>query len=223
VFTGLVEEKGVLSRREARGPGARLIVGCAMAPLVLGESIAVDGVCLTVQAIVAGGFACDASSETLQRTTLGDAAVGAAVNLERAMPLGGRMGGHIVTGHVDGAGRLLERGPVGETVKMVFGFPRELARYIAEKGSVAVNGVSLTVNGAGADRFDVVVIPHTLSVTSLGALGVGSRVNIEVDLLARYAARARDIDASNAGKSDDERDEKRDEEWRARLERAGYT
>ena len=220
MFTGLVEEKGVLSRRDARGPGARLTVsfgaggagsiGSAADPLVLGESIAVDGVCLTVQEIVAGGFVADASAETLARTTLGDVPLQAPVNLERAMPLGGRMGGHIVTGHVDATGALIERSPVGETVKVVFGFPRELARFIAEKGSIAVSGVSLTVNGAGADRFDVVVIPHTLSVTSLGELRAGSRVNLEVDLLARYVARARDVDGGS------------DAEWRARLERAGY-
>lgn len=205
VFTGLVEAKGVLVGREpAAGGGARLTVdvralaaAAANDPLVIGESIAVEGCCLTVVTRTEDGtFTCDASAETLARTTLGALPVGAELNLERATPLGGRMGGHLVTGHVDAVGTVLERVPVGDSAKLVFGFPPSLARLVAEKGSVAVNGVSLTVNGVGADRFDVVVIPHTRAVTTLDALTPGARVNLEADVLARYVLRARDVDAA---------------------------
>jgi len=197
MFTGLVEATGQLSRRDRVGPDARLeiLISGLGEPLALGESISVDGVCLTVQTIVDGGFACDASSETLARTTLGELTLPAKVNLERATPLGGRMGGHIVTGHVDGTGVLLEREPVGEMSKLTFGYPPNLARFIAEKGSICVNGVSLTVNGVGSDRFDVVIIPHTAAVTSLGILSPGGKVNLEVDVLARYILRAREVDS----------------------------
>jgi riboflavin synthase len=196
MFTGLVEERGTLAARiESGAPsvGARLRIRCAMGPLALGESISVDGVCLTVVTITPDGFEAEASAETLSRTTLGSVAVAGPVNLERAMQLGGRMGGHMVTGHVDAPGELLEKTSVGTSTKMVFRFPPTLARFIAEKGSITVSGVSLTVNGAFADRFDVVIIPHTAEVTTLGALVPGSRVNLEVDILARYVLRAATI------------------------------
>src|SRR5262245_26790740 len=161
-----------------------------MAELVRGESIAVHGICLTVQTIVVGGFECDASSETLSRSTLGAVPLGGAVHLERALALGSRLGGHIVTGHVDGKLRLKSRERVGETLKLVFEIQdRELARYVAPKGSVAVNGVSLTVNGASGSEFDVVIIPHTMAVTTLAHLMPTDEANLEVDLLARYVAR----------------------------------
>lgn len=220
MFTGLVEAKGHILARRPHGPGARLEIRCnlqASGPLVLGESISVDGVCLTVQTITPEGFSCDASGETLARTTLGGLALPAAVNLERATPLGGRMGGHIVSGHVDATGVLLEKIPVGTSTKMVFGFPPSLARFIAEKGSIAVNGVSLTVNGADADRFHVVVIPHTAEVTGLSELAKGARVNLEVDVLARYVLRAREVDEGPANTGTQS-----DEEWMARLRSSGY-
>jgi riboflavin synthase len=190
MFTGLVEELGTLAARIENGPGARLRIRCAMGPLVLGESISVDGVCLTVVTITPDGFEIEASAETLARTTLGSVAVPGSVNLERAMQLGGRMGGHMVTGHVDAPGALVEKTPVGSSTRMVFSFPPALARFIAEKGSITVSGVSLTVNGVSDDRFDVVIIPHTAEVTTLGALAPGDRVNLEVDILARYVLRA---------------------------------
>ncbi len=216
MFTGLVEERGSLGRLTPQGSGARLLVHSELGkrePFVMGESVAVDGVCLTVVAIPADGFEADASAETLARTTLGGRTPGAPVNLERAMKLGGRMGGHLVTGHVDAVGALVSRQPDSASVKMTFSFPTELAAFIAEKGSVAVNGVSLTVNGVSADRFDVTVIPHTLKATSLGALAAGGSVNLEVDLVARYVARMRDASSPEP---------RNDEAWLARLARAGY-
>ncbi len=189
MFTGIVEEKGTLRARTPRGPGARVTVGTTLGPLVLGESVSVDGVCLTVAAIVSGGFEADCSHETLARTTLGALPLGGGVNLERAVPLGGRMGGHIVSGHVDGEGVVASVRPVGDAWQVEFVVPSELARYVAEKGSICINGVSLTVNSVVSDRFSVVLIPHTLEETTLPTLAAGARVNLEVDILARYVAR----------------------------------
>lgn len=200
MFTGLVEATGTLLSRNARSglgegaPGKRLAIGAAFEgePLALGESVAVDGVCLTVDAIEPGGFEVDCSGETLARTTLGAIAVGSRVHLERAMRPSDRLGGHIVTGHVDGVGWLAERrreGEGGESWWLSFAMPAELARFVAEKGSIAVDGVSLTVNGVSKDRFDVTIIPHTAKKTKLGSLAPGAPVNLEVDLVARYVAR----------------------------------
>jgi riboflavin synthase len=203
VFTGLVEEKGTLRARSPRGPGARVTIGCALTPLALGDSISVDGVCLTVDAAVPGGFEADCSQETLARTTLGTVPLGGGVNLERAAALGQRMGGHIVSGHVDGTGVVAERRPVGDALHVEFTMPPELARYVAEKGSICVNGVSLTVNGASSARFSVVLIPHTLHKTTLDGIAVGTKVNLEVDVVARYVARWLDV----AGRGDKAADE----------------
>jgi riboflavin synthase len=194
MFTGLVAATGVISGRSARGPGARLAVRADLEgdPLVVGESIAVDGCCLSVVQLVVGGFEVDASAETLGRTTLGRLADGRAVNLERAVRAGDRLGGHLVSGHVDGVGEIVERRPVGDAVAMTFSLPVELARFVAEKGSITVNGVSLTVNAVEARRFDVMLVPITLAVTNLGSLGAGERVNLEVDLIARYVERLMD-------------------------------
>jgi riboflavin synthase len=191
MFTGLVAATGTLAARSARGPGARLRVAAALPdePLAMGESIAVDGACLSVVAILPDGFEVDASAETLARTTLGGLAVGARVNLERSVRAGDRLGGHLVTGHVDAVGVLEERRPMGEAVHMAFGLPAELARLVAEKGSIAIGGVSMTVNAVRGLTFDVAVIPITQASTTLGALAVGDRVNLEVDLIARYVAR----------------------------------
>jgi len=194
MFTGLVEEIGRVARLTRRGPGARVVIDAKMAPLVLGESIAVDGVCLTVDRILDGGFEADASVETLERSSL--EALGAArarVHLERATPLGGRMGGHMVSGHVDGIGQVTAAGPAGEAWRLVFVLDRALAPYVVEKGSIAVDGVSLTLN-AVRDRAEEVeltlmVVPHTMRATKLGDLRPGDRVNVEVDVVARYVAR----------------------------------
>jgi riboflavin synthase len=191
MFTGLVETTGALASRSARGGGMRMAlrVHFGAEPLALGESIAVDGVCLSVDAVLPDGFECDASSETCSRTTLGALEPGSKVHLERALRVGDRLGGHLVTGHVDGVGTLVERRPAGEAVWMAFAAPVELARFLAEKGSVTVDGVSLTVNAISREIFEVTLIPHTLTKTKLGALAPGSRVNLEVDLIARYVER----------------------------------
>ena len=232
MFTGLVEEKGVLIARHAIGPAAVLKFRTTLGPLVVGESIAVDGVCLTVVRPAhgtggAGGFEADVSSETLSRTTLGSAAIGSAVNLERSLTLSARLGGHLVSGHVDCICRLLARRPAlspgkgggsRSSVALTFGIPAPLGRFIAEKGSVAVNGVSLTVNAVGDTSFDVMVIPHTAEVTSLGSLGVGDSANLEVDLLARYVARLMDRTAD--GRADDD-DGDTNAVWMDRLKESG--
>lgn len=222
MFTGLVEQTGKLIRRTAaggasHGTGARLAIACTMERLELGESISVDGVCLTVDAIVGAAFECDASQETLSKTTLGELPVGNAVNLERATALGTRMGGHIVSGHVDGTGTLAGRKSVGSAVELAFAFPVALARYIAPKGSICVNGVSLTVNGVhdASHTFDVVVIPHTQEKTSLGNLTLGQTVNLEVDLIARYVARILQVDLGEVPGGD--------ASLLAQLQRSGYT
>ena len=195
MFTGLVEEVGRIARIERTRTGARLAVESTLGraePLVLGESIAVMGVCLTVDRMFASGFEADASSETLVRTTLGKLGVGSHVNLERATKLGGRMGGHTVLGHVDGVGRLVGLERSGEAQRTTIEIPRELASLVAEKGSITLDGVSLTVNRVtddGATRVELMLIPHTLSRTTLPALRVGSEINVEVDVLARYVQR----------------------------------
>jgi riboflavin synthase len=193
MFTGLVATTGELTRREPRGPGARLTVRSSFSdgPLVLGESIAVDGCCLSVVEILADGFAADATEETLSRTTLGALPPGHRLNLERSLRAGDRLGGHLVTGHVDGIATLTTRRPVGEALALELCLPAErgLSRFVAEKGSIVLNGVSMTVNAVRGEAFEVAVIPITQRETNLGALAVGDRVNVEVDLIARYVAR----------------------------------
>jgi len=189
MFTGIVEDIGRLMSRTSRGGGARLRIATTLTPLVLGESIAVMGICLTVHQILDGAFEADASAETLARGTLGRLAVGHRLHVERALLVGGRVGGHFVAGHVDCVGRLSARKPVGEAVELTFAHDGSLAPYLAVKGSVAVDGVSLTVNEVGARTLGVTVVPHTLEQTLLGAMSMGTEVNLEADLLARYVAR----------------------------------
>jgi len=203
VFTGIVESTGLLRARASRGPGARLLVSTEMEHLVVGESIAVHGVCLTVHTVVVGGFECDASAETLARSTLGAIPLGGTVHLERALAVGGRLGGHIVTGHVDGKVKLRNRERIGEALKLGFEIiDTDLGRYIAPKGSVAVDGVSLTVNATNGREFEVVIIPHTLAVTTLGHLMPTDDANLEVDILARYVAQL--LPTRGDGPSEDE-------------------
>lgn len=219
MFTGLVEERGTLAARRPRGPGAVISVRTTLGPLALGESIAVEGACLTVVRITPDGFEADVSGETLDRTTLGGLPPGARVNLERALSLGERLGGHLVTGHVDGTCTLSARVPLGDATILTFRIEPHLSRFIAEKGSVAVSGVSLTVNATEADGFAVAIIPHTRDVTSLGSLTPGSKANLEVDLLARYVARLVDARAIPGVPPDAS---SRDAAWLERLKLAGF-
>ncbi len=192
MFTGIVQGVGTVRAIEPRGGDVTLVfdtAGVSLADIELGGSIAVSGVCLTATRFDASSFAADVSRETLSLTTLGDRVVGGRVNLEKALLAGQALGGHYVTGHVDGVGELVSRHDDARSVRMEFRVPPELARYVARKGSICIDGVSLTVNGATADRFDVNLVPHTLAVTTLGALQSGHRVNLEVDIIARYVER----------------------------------
>jgi riboflavin synthase len=191
MFTGIIETVGTVAAIERRGDGARLAVDAPAiaAGVRVGDSVAVNGGCLTVTAESGGRFAFEAVRETLERTALGLLAVGSRVNLERALRADSRLDGHIVQGHVDGTGvvRALERD--GADVRLFVDCDPELADCLVEKGSVAIDGVSLTVVSVSARGFDVALIPHTLAVTTLGGLRPGDRVNLEVDVLGKYVKR----------------------------------
>lgn len=192
MFTGLIAGVGRLAARELRGGDARLTIEVGSLPFTdvqPGESIAVNGCCLTVVDFDAASFAVDASNETLALTTLGQMAIGTPVNLERAMLPTDRLGGHLVSGHVDGLATAVQRWDDARAVRWRFELPKPLLRYIAHKGSVCVDGVSLTVNEVDAAGFEVALIPHTVEHTAFHVLHVGTHVNIEVDLLARYTER----------------------------------
>jgi riboflavin synthase len=192
MFTGIVQGMGTVRAIEPRGGDATIVFDTgdvSLAGVELGGSIAVNGVCLTATQFDASSFRADVSRETLTLTTLGDCTVGMPVNVEKALLAGQALGGHYVTGHVDGVGQLVARHDDARSVRMEFQVPAELARYVARKGSICIDGVSLTVNGAQGDRFDVNLVPHTLGVTTLGRLQPGSRVNLEVDIIARYVER----------------------------------
>ncbi|BDU15524.1 riboflavin synthase [Lysobacter auxotrophicus] len=192
MFTGIIEGVGRLASLEHRGGDVRLTVDVgtlAFDAVQLGESIAVNGVCLTVVEFDARGFAADASNETLALTTLGALAVGDAVNLERAMRPTDRLGGHLVSGHVDGLGRVERIEPDARAQRWRFAAPAPLLRYIAKKGSICVDGVSLTVNEVDDAGFEVALIPHTVAHTRFAHTNVGDAVNLEIDLVARYVER----------------------------------
>ncbi|HEX2659891.1 MAG TPA: riboflavin synthase [Polyangia bacterium] len=191
MFTGIIKALGTIA---AWAPGAetrRLTVTTAfpVEDLPLGASLAVDGVCLTVVARSPGLFAADVGPETLARTTLGTRAPGSRVHLEPPLAMGDPLGGHIVTGHVDGVGTVAAARRRGDALELEIDVPPELARFLAPKGSIAVDGVSLTVNTVDGNRFGVTLIPHTLSVTLLGERAVGARVNLEADVIAKHVAR----------------------------------
>ena len=190
MFTGIITDVGRV-RRLRRGELLELTIATAFdaAAITIGASIACSGACLTVVAVEPGAFAVQASAETLTCTTLGDWVEGTPVNLEKSLRLGDELGGHLVLGHVDGTARIVERRPEAESVRFAFEAPEELAPFIAPKGSVALDGVSLTVNEVARNRFGVNIIPHTLACTNLGSLQAGQRMNLEVDLMARYVAR----------------------------------
>jgi riboflavin synthase len=188
MFTGLIEQVGTIDHLERRDDGLSIRIACALHPYELGESIAVNGTCLTVKAFSEGYFDADASLETLDKTNLADLSEGDRVHLERALALGDRLGGHLVTGHVDGVGTLSARAPEGDYVRASFEAPKRLAPFLAPKGSITVNGVSLTVNTVAGTRFDVMLVPYTLDETTFGEMANGTRVNLEVDILAKYVA-----------------------------------
>ena len=192
MFTGIVETTGHLTRIEPRGGDVRLVIDAGalgLGDVAIGDSIAVSGVCLTVIEMDGNAFAVDVSSETLSRTSLGALNVGTRVNLEKAMRLSDRLGGHLVAGHVDGLAHVVAIEPDARSQRWTFELSPELARYAAPKGSIAIDGVSLTVNEVDGARFGVNLIPHTIEVTTLGDRKVGDAVNIEVDMIMRYVER----------------------------------
>lgn len=192
MFTGIVQALGKIEVVEERGGDRRLIIGTGglhLGDAGLGDSIAVNGVCLTAVDIEPDRFAADVSRETLDLTTLDGAVTGQPVNLEPALTLSTPLGGHLVSGHVDGVGHLVSRHPEARSTRMVFAVPEELSRYVARKGSISIDGTSLTVNEVDGCQFGVNIVPHTLEHTIMGRYESGSRVNIEVDLVARYLER----------------------------------
>jgi riboflavin synthase len=191
MFTGIITDVGRIRRLRRYAGGLDLTIATAYdrADIALGASIACSGVCLTVVALEDGAFATQASAETLACSTLGDWTEGTQVNLERSLKVGDELGGHIVSGHVDGVAQLMERRPDGDSVRFVIAASADLMPYIAPKGSVAVDGVSLTVNEVAADSFGVNLIPYTLAHTGFGDARPGQRFNLEIDPIARYVAR----------------------------------
>jgi riboflavin synthase len=197
MFTGLIEGLGRIVRITPQGPDAVLVIAppWPLGQAVLGESVAVSGACLTVTGTGGQGFNLDVSAETLARTTLGRLKPGAQVNLERAMKLGERLGGHLVSGHVDCVGSLARIERVGGSTRITINIPAEHLRLVVEKGSVAIDGISLTVNQVSAEGFDLNIIPHTLAATTLKLVKEGDSVNIETDLIGKYVARLLNRDA----------------------------
>jgi len=200
MFTGIITALGTLREVQPIGQGhdMRLVIGVApefLTSAQLGCSIACSGICLTAVDLNGDSFAVDASAETLARTTMGRWRAGGRVNLERSLRLGDELGGHLVSGHVDGVAEVLSAIPENASVRWRFRVPGAIAKYIAVKGSVAIDGISLTVNEVDADSFGVNIIPHTAAVTSFGTLQPGDAVNIEIDTLARYVARLMEFSA----------------------------
>lgn len=197
MFTGIIKAKGTIKAMDKRGGDVRLSVrsdGLPWSDYEVGESIAVNGVCLTAVALHEDGFDTDVSVETLDVTALGGLSPGSAVNLEPAISLGERLGGHLVSGHVDCTGQVVSREADARSIRLSIEIPKEYARYVAKKGSVCVDGVSLTVNEVSDNTFDLNIIPHTSEVTIIDDYAAGTVVNVEVDLLARYLERLLDKD-----------------------------
>ena len=189
MFTGLVEDVGTVARADRRSDALVLAIRPSVIPLtelVVGESVCHDGACLTVTDVGRDSFSVLAGAETLARTTLGNLRVGKRVNLERSLEVGDRLGGHWVTGHIDGTGELAARRDLGSNLVLVVRAVPALLKYIVEKGSIAIAGVSLTVNAVDAETFSVAIIPHTRDMTTLGDLAIGDRVNLETDILAKH-------------------------------------
>ena len=196
MFTGIIQDIGRVHSREERGGDLRLAIVCQKIDLLrmrIGDSICVQGCCLTVTALEARSFAADLSRETLALTTLGELKAGAAVNLEPALRAGEPLGGHLLSGHVDAVGEILTVQTDARSRRLTIGTPASLERYLAPKGSIAVDGVSLTINAVQQGGFSVNIIPHTQAVTTLGGLAAGARINLEVDQIARYLARLLEV------------------------------
>jgi len=194
MFTGLITDLGRVETVERRGDTRfRFATAYDVATIELGASIACSGTCLTVVDKGPGWFAVNASAETLSKTTLGSWSEGAKVNLERSLRVGEEMGGHIVTGHVDGTAKVVERRTEGDSIRFEFEMPKALERYVASKGAVALDGISLTVNEVEGNRFGINIIPHTQQATCFGDLRPGDEVNLEIDVLARYVARLEEV------------------------------
>lgn len=191
MFSGIIEEMGALKSIENNLGGARLsiLASTVLEDLKIGESVSVSGTCLTVTGIENEDFAVDVSSETLKRTTLGSATVGEPVNLERAMALNERIGGHLVTGHIDGIGIIRERAQNGNSFHLTIEATENIVRYCVEKGSITVDGISLTINSVSERSFSVAIIPHTAKVTTMGLKQIGDSVNLETDLIGKYVER----------------------------------
>ena len=192
MFTGIIEAVGQVAELQQRGGDVRLRVRTGkldLGDVAQGDSIAVNGVCLTAVELPGDGFAADVSRETLSLTSLGQLEPGSRVNLEKALTLATRLGGHLVSGHVDGLGSVIERHDDARSVRFTIEAPPDLARYIAHKGSITVDGVSLTVNAVNGRRFELNIVPHTLQETIMDGYAAGRRVNLEVDLVARYLER----------------------------------
>lgn len=202
MFTGLVEGAGLVARVTPKGPDAELLIEppWPLDQVVLGESVAVNGACLTVTKLEGRGFCLDVSAESLARTNLGGLRRGGKVNLERAMQLGDRLGGHLVTGHVDCLGGITAMSQVGSSTRIEVSVPKEHLKFLVEKGSVALDGISLTVNKVSETGFELNIIPHTMGATTLALAKEGDSVNIETDLIGKYVARL--MNRGDSGQTD---------------------
>lgn len=205
MFTGLIREIGTVAGISLRSGGAETEISCpkSLPGISVGDSIAVDGVCLTARALTRNGFVADLSQETMLRSTLKKLKRGSRVNLEPALAVGDRLGGHLVQGHIDCIGQTVAKMSIGESWEFSFSYSREIDKYLAEKGSVAVNGISLTIASLSASGFSVAVIPHTFENTNLQYLTVGSEVNLEVDIIAKYVYRMLKPGKSGRGINED--------------------
>lgn len=220
MFTGIVEAKGFLKNQQQLSGGTRLTIqsnGLDFSDVKIGDSIAVNGACLTVVELDSDTFSADVSIESLSKTTIGNWLVGDLLNLEKALRASDRLGGHMVSGHVDGVGEIVSREASGSAYEFKISVPRQLTRYIAKKGSVTINGISLTVNAVANDTFSLMIIPHTLEVTTLDTAEVGDQVNVEVDLIARYLERLVQGDYS-----DEESVNEKDEMYKMLLANSGF-
>jgi riboflavin synthase len=204
VFTGIIEETGIIQDLRMIVEGAVITIASKVIPasLKIGDSVSINGVCLTATRVGTESFLCDISSETLQRSGFGQARKGAIVNLERSLMIGDRLGGHFVLGHVDDVGKLAGKISSGEGYELSFDFPQKLERYLVHKGSIAVNGISLTIASLGKGSFSVAVIPHTYQSTNLSRLMIGDAVNLEVDILGKYFERFFQLGVSQGSKTE---------------------